>query len=301
MLDYGAIEAVAKVVETGSFEKAARALNVTPSAISQRIKNLEERIGVVLISRGNPCTATDKGEWLCRHIEHVGMLERELFNELPTLADPDAPQQRVTLHIATNADSLGSWFIKAISGFTKESRYLLNIAVDDQDHTAEWLRHGRVMAAVTALDRPVQGCRIVPLGILQYHATASPDLIQHYFSHGVSPQTLATAPMLTFNQKDRLQNLWVNENLGKNIPCPTHWLPATQSFVDACLEGMGWGMNPALLVKDHLASGKLAELISGTPLDVPLYWQVNRLAAERLEPLTRHVVNIARRNLVQVG
>lgn len=301
MLDYAAIEAVAKVVETGSFEKAARVLNVTPSAISQRIKNLEERIGVVLISRGNPCIATDEGEWLCRHIEQVGILETELFKQLPTLADPDAPQQRVTLHIATNADSLGSWFMEAISGFTKETRYLLNIAVDDQDHTAEWLRHGRVLAAVTALDKPVQGCRIIPLGILQYHATASPDFIQHYFLHGVSPQTMAMAPMLMFNQKDRLQNLWIRANLGTDIPCPTHWLPATQSFVEACLEGIGWGMNPALLVKDHLASGKLAELISDTPLNVPLYWQVNRLAADRLEPLTRHVVKIARRSLVQVG
>lgn len=83
MIDYSALKAVAMVVQTGTFEKAARALNVTPSAISQRVKHLEERLGVVLIERGSPCTATEKGDWLCRHIEQVGMLERELWRNYP--------------------------------------------------------------------------------------------------------------------------------------------------------------------------------------------------------------------------
>ncbi|SPZ33728.1 chromosome replication initiation inhibitor protein [Agrobacterium tumefaciens] len=61
MLDYPAMRAVALVAQTGSFEKAAQVLCVTPSAVSQRIKQLEERLGVVLIVRGNPCVATEKG------------------------------------------------------------------------------------------------------------------------------------------------------------------------------------------------------------------------------------------------
>src|SRR6516225_4832479 len=106
MLDYSALRAVAMVAQTGSFEKAAGVLNVTPSAVSQRVKQLEERLGAVLIARGSPCTATEKGEWLCRHLEHVGMLEAELLKHLPSLIDPTEPKQRTTLHIATNADSL---------------------------------------------------------------------------------------------------------------------------------------------------------------------------------------------------
>ncbi len=299
MLDYAALRAVSMVVQTGSFEKAALALHVTPSAISQRVKQLEERLGAVLILRGNPCTATEKGEWVCRHMEHVGMLETELFGQLPALLSPDQPGQQVTLHIATNADSLGTWFLNAISGFATEQHYLLNIAVDDQDHTAEWLQRGRVLAAVTSLEKPVQGCRVTPLGSLRYHATASPQFMARYFAGGVTEARLSQAPALTFNQKDRLQHQWVSNVFGAPVVHPTHWLPSTQSFVDAALLGMGWGMNPHALVAQHLASGRLLELVADTPLDIPLYWQVNRLAAERLKPLTQAVVDVARGVLVQ--
>lgn len=299
MIDYAALMAVAMIARTGSFEKAARALNVTPSAISQRVRQLEERLGAVLISRGNPCTATERGEWLCRHIEQVGMLEGELLHELPALASQTEPRQRVTLSIATNADSLGTWFLKAISAFARSSDYLLDIAVDDQDYTAEWLRHGRVLAAVTALARPVQGCRSIPLGILRYRATASPDFVARHFSTGVTRKAIEAAPSLTFNQKDRLQEQWVKERLAVNVTCPTHWLPSTQSFVEACLDGMGWGMNPVLLVEEHLHAGRLVELLPDTPLDIPLFWQVNRLAGERLSALTRAITATAGRELVQ--
>lgn len=297
MLDYPALSAVAAIVRTGSFEKAARALNVTPSAISQRVKNLEDRLGVVLIERGNPCVATDQGEWLCRHVEHVGMLESELLKTLPELADPKASQTPVTLHIATNADSLGTWFIPAAATFTARSSHLLKIAVDDQDHTAEWLQRGRVLAAITSLEKPVHGCRRTPLGALRYHATASPEFVARHFGEGVTARTLAAAPALTFNEKDRLQSRWIMQAVGRELTFLTHWLPSTQSFVDACLSGMGWGMNPALLVKEHLATGRLVELIPDTPLDIPLYWQVVRLATDQLRDLTREVVETARRNL----
>ncbi|NTE85701.1 LysR family transcriptional regulator ArgP [Agrobacterium rubi] len=299
MLDYAALRAVSFVVQTGSFEKAALALHVTPSAISQRVKQLEERLGTVLILRGNPCTATEKGEWVCRHMEHVGMLETELFGQLPALIAPDEPGQRVTLHIATNADSLGTWFLNAVSGFAANGDYLMNIAVDDQDHTADWLQRGRVLAAVTSLDKPVQGCRVTSLGSLRYHATASPQFMARHFAGGVTEAGLSQAPALTFNQKDRLQHVWVSKVFGAPVVHPSHWLPSTQSFVDAAMLGMGWGMNPDILVRDHLAAGRLVELMPETPLDIPLYWQVNRLAAERLKPLTQAVVDVARGVLVQ--
>jgi LysR family transcriptional regulator, chromosome initiation inhibitor len=297
MLDYAALRAVAAIVRTGSFEKAAGVLNVTPSAVSQRVKQLEERLGTVLIIRGTPCTATETGEWLCRHMENVGMLEGELLRHLPALAPPE-PHRRVTLHIATNADSLATWFLTAIANFSTRSPHLVNVAIDDEDHTAEWLRRGRVLAAVTGLDKPVQGCRRLPLGALRYRATASPDFMARHFPRGVTADALMTAPSLVFNQKDRLQSRWVREAMGVDLACPVHWLPSTQSFVDASLAGMGWGMNPEPLVHAHLKEGRLVELRKKTPLDIPLYWQVNRLADDRLADLTKAVVTAARQALL---
>ncbi|MFA1627541.1 LysR family transcriptional regulator ArgP [Rhizobium mongolense] len=298
MIDYSALRAVSAVVQAGSFEKAAGILNVTPSAVSQRVKQLEERLGIVLVARGTPCTATEKGEWLCRHMENVGMLEADLFEHLPALVDPAKPEPRVTLHIATNADSLGTWFLTAMSTFARRSAYLLNIAIDDEDHTAEWLRRGQVVAAVSSLEKPVQGCRRMFLGALRYHATASPDFVTRHFPQGVTAEAIGNAPALTFNQKDRLQSRWIRQVLGEDLSPPTHWLPSTQAFIEASLSGMGWGMNPAPLVREHLDSGRLVELIPETPLDVPLYWQMNRLAAERLVDLTREVMAVAKHHLL---
>jgi len=297
MIDYPALRAVATVAQTGSFEKAAKALNVTPSAVSQRVKLLEERLGAVLIERGAPCVATGRGAWLCRHMEHVGLLEKELMARLPGLAGPGEPG-RVTLNVATNADSLGTWFLPAVSAFAQSSEALLSLAVDDEDHTAEWLRRGRVLAAVTSLAKPVQGCRALALGALRYHATASPGFYARHFSAGATLESVGRTPALTFNPKDRLQDAWIRRTLGRSVAYPTHWLPSTQGFVDACLTGMGWGLNPAPLVREHLAAGRLVELVAGAVLDVPLYWQINRLAADRLADLTAAVVQTAARALI---
>ncbi|MBB3391546.1 LysR family transcriptional regulator (chromosome initiation inhibitor) [Rhizobium sp. BK275] len=298
MIDYPALRVLLAVVQTGSFEKAAAILNVTPSAVSQRIKQLEERLGTALVVRGTPCTATEKGDWLCRHMENVGMLESELLEHLPDLSDRDSPEQHVTLRIATSADSLGTWFLEAMADFSKTSNYLLNISVDDQDHTAEWLERGRVIAAVTSMEKPVAGCRRYSLGALRYHATASPEFVRRYFPDGVTPEALARAPSITFNQKDRLQADWIRRTFATDVNAPTHWLPATQGFLDAALLGIGWGMNPIHLTEPHIKAGRLVELISGTPLDVVLYWQISRLAADRLTGLTQKVIEVARRSLV---
>lgn len=298
MLDYPAMQAVSLVVRTGSFEKAAQALNVTPSAVSQRVKLLEERMGTVLVIRGQPCTATERGEWLCRHMEQLGLLEEELMARLPALAEPDQPQRRATLRIATNADSLGTWFLGAVAAFARRSTHLLDIAVDDQDHTAEWLRRGRVLAAVTALAKPIQGCRVTPLGSLRYLATASPDFVARHFPGGVTLEALSQAPSLVFNQKDRLQRQWMQLAFDASPDHPVHWVPSTQGFVDASLLGIGWCVNPELLVRDHIAAGRLHELVRGTSLDIPLFWQVNRIASDRLADLTHAMVETARQVLV---
>ena len=114
---------------------------------------------------------------------------------------------------------------------------------------------------------------------------------------GVTAEAIRNAPALTFNQKDGLQSSWVRQTFGADLDYPTHWLPSPQSFVEATLSGMAWGMNPIQLTRDHLASGRLVELVPGTPLDIPLHWQINRLAADRLAELTREIVTVAKRRL----
>lgn len=292
MLDYASLAAVATVAREGSFDRAARRLNVTTSAISQRVKSLEERLGTVLIARGQPCTATETGELICRHVERVGMLEQDLRGTLPQIAP--AGDSAATLRIAVNADSLGTWFIDALAQFTREEATLLDVVIEDQEHTIEMLRAGQVLAAVTSHAGAVQGCNSVALGRLRYHAVASPAFVKRYFSEGVNAATLSAAPSLRFNRKDRLQAQWMRRISRRDIEPPVHWLPSTQAFLDASLAGIGWAMNPAHLIDTHLTAGTLVELVPGKDLFVPLHWQCSRLHVPVLDRLTRAVIASAR-------
>jgi LysR family transcriptional regulator, chromosome initiation inhibitor len=65
------------VIELGSFDAAADRLHVTPSAVSQRIKALELRVGQVLVVREKPCTATSAGVPLLRFAAQTALLEAD--------------------------------------------------------------------------------------------------------------------------------------------------------------------------------------------------------------------------------
>ena len=295
MLDYSALSALSAVVREGSFERAARALNVTPSAVSQRIRLLEERIGCALVVREQPCRATEVGRRLCQHVDRVRLLEQDLEGAVPALAPEGIA--RVPLPVAVNADSLATWFAPAVAAFAAKAPVLMEIVVDDQDHTAEWLRSGAVLAAVTGSSRAATGCNSRPLGSMRYLPAASPDFMARHFADGVGAGSLARAPSLVFNPKDELQAQWAQRLCHRHVELPRHILPSSQAFVTATLAGMGWGLHPQALIAPHLKDGSLVELVPKTPLDVPLHWQHARAASSLLDGLTQHLVAGARRAL----
>jgi LysR family transcriptional regulator (chromosome initiation inhibitor) len=291
MIDPAQLAALAAVHRRGSFDLAATELHVTPSAISQRIKALEEAAGSLLIRRGQPCKATETGLRLIRHHDEIALLERTLAQDLPALAPGPT-----TLRIAVNADSLATWVIPALA---ETEGFLFDLVIDDQDVSQDWLRRGDVAAAITAHPGPLQGCDTVPLGALRYHATASPAYFRRWFPDGVTADALTKAPALTFSDKDRLQTQWAAARGLSRAALPTHRIASSQAFVDACLAGLAWGMNPAPLISDHLAAGRLVELVEETPLDVALHWPFTRLAAPALAPVTLAIHRAAARALVQ--
>ncbi len=299
MLDYASLSALAAVVREGSFERAARTLHVTPSAISQRVRLLEERAGCALVVRGQPCRATDAGRRLCHHVDRVHLLEQELQLTLPGLSPESVA--RVTLPVAVNADSLATWFAPAIASYAAAAPVLLDIAVDNEDHTTDWLRSGAVLAAVTATSRPATGANSSPIGAMRYLAVASPAFVQRHFAQGVGAGSLALAPSLVFNTKDDLQARWVRRVCHRQVELPKHALPSPHAFVAAGVAGMGWGMQPQALVAEQLQRGALVELVPDAPLDVPLYWQQARAASSLLDGMTRTVLAAARDALVQDG
>ncbi|WP_298847058.1 LysR family transcriptional regulator ArgP [uncultured Ruegeria sp.] len=291
LLDPHHLSALSAILRHGSFDAAAAELAVTPSAVSQRIKALEDRVGASLIHRGTPCTGTPAGLRIARYAEDVGLLEAQLARELTLEQEPGSARVR----IAVPADILATWFIDAMA---QVPDMLFDLVIDDQDHSADWLRRGEVSAAVTVGGQPVTGCDATALGVLRYLPTASPNFIDKWFKDGVTEETLGKAPCLIFNRKDGLQKAWIAQYTGSRLSAPSHFLPSSHGFVDAAIAGIGWGMNPSALVQNAVEQGLLRPIVPDTPLDVPLNWQIGRVLAPALKPLTQAVKYAAGRTLL---
>lgn len=278
MIDRAALAAFSAVLRTGSFEGAAGQLGVTQSAISQRIRTLEESLGTALVLRTRPAAPTEAGRRLMSHAEALGLLEGALLRDLG-LPAPDAP-----LRIAVTADSLATWVIPALA---KVEGVLFDLVIDDQDHSADLLRSGEVAGAITASDRPVPGCDALPLGRLTYIAFAAPGFVARHFADGVTPEALTRAPALTFNRKDGLQRAWAEAATGARVILPTHYIGSTHGITEAGLAGMGWGVNPEPMIAPLVAAGRLVDLDPAVRVETPLHWQVPRRMAGPLADVTR--------------
>jgi LysR family transcriptional regulator, chromosome initiation inhibitor len=272
------------VIEEGSFDAAARALHVTPSAVSQRIKALEQDVGQVLVRRVKPCEPTEAGQSLVRLAGQIALLEREA---LDAARGAPAGGGRTRLAVVVNADSLHTWFLRALAAVPSDLALSFDLHQDDQDHTADLLRAGTAMAAVTAQDVAVQGCRVEKLGAMRYLAVAAPGTFEDY----------ATSPMIVLNRKDRLQHRFLAAQTRRRLDPPIHYVPAAAAFVDAIRLGLGWGLVPEQIARDDIRAGRFVDLAPGRHLDVPLHWQYWRLQSAALTALTEAVKAVAAETL----
>ncbi|MGW6280514.1 LysR family transcriptional regulator ArgP [Kribbella sp. NPDC055071] len=281
------LETFAAVVDAGSFEAAAQRLRVTASAVSQRIKALESRLGQVVVMRGKPARPTEAGEALLRLARQVNLLELDAITAIRGTVDA------LRLPIAVNADSLNNWFLPAMLDLsqTHEARFLVH--QEDEEHSAEFLRNGTVLAAVTADPRPVQGCRVVPLGKMRYLPVATPEYAERWLNHKPLPDALAEAPIIIFNSKDVLQHRLIRKVTRRRLDPPTHGVPASGPFHQAVRIGLGWGMIEDEVAGPELAAGRLVEVAPGKYIDVPLYWQHWKLESGILDALTAAVLRAA--------
>jgi LysR family transcriptional regulator, chromosome initiation inhibitor len=279
------LAAFAAVLEEGSFDAAARRLSVTPSAISQRIKALEDRLGHVLVVRQAPCRPTPAGEQLRRRLQPMQALEAEALAEF--LPEKDATASMQTIAIAINDDSLETWFVAALARLHQRHGYLFDVRVDDQDHTLELLRTGAVLGAVTAEATPLQGCNVHALGAMRYQAICSPDFAARYFADGVDAAALARAPMMVFNRKDALQWRFVRRITRARLAPPMHYLPTAAGSIEAAARGLGWCLMAESLAAPALQAKKIVVFDPTRWLDIPLYWQHAAVRSSTLQQISQ--------------
>jgi LysR family transcriptional regulator (chromosome initiation inhibitor) len=178
--------------------------------------------------------------------------------------------------VAVNADSLTSWFLPGVADLLAQHRLLLDVVIDDQDHTHDALKSGDVTGCVTTLATAMRGCVAEPLGFMRYRCMAAPALIAQWTSLGgaVQPHQLLASPAVIFNRKDALQDAFLAQHLNlKNALYPRHFVPAVDAFEHALALGMGWGMVHDRLLDANHDRSLLAEVLPGRTVDVALYWQ----------------------------
>lgn len=285
MFDYKLLAALAAVVEQAGFERAAQVLGLSQSAVSQRIKLLEARVGQPVLVRTTPPGPTDIGRRLLNHVQQVRLLERDLQGQVPSLDEDGLPER---LRIALNADSLATWWAAAVSEFCIAHRLMLDLVVEDQEVGLKRMRAGEVAACVCASERPVAGARSVRLGAMRYLALASPAFIARHFPDGIEAARLIQAPVLVFGPDDTLQHRYL-ASLGLHDSFEHHLCPSSEGFVRMLEAGLGWGLVPDLQVCEQLHTGMLVDLLPGHSIEVPLYWHHWRNGGQFLNRLTEHL------------
>lgn len=293
-MDYKLLRALAVVVQEGGFEKGASKLNITQSAVSQRVRLLEEFTGQILISRTTPPTLTDRGQLLMKHYLQVQQLEGDLFESI-SLNSTDSYQP---ITIGINADSLATWFLPAMVEFLKRSRIAIELKIDDQEVTHNLLRTGTVMGCISSRELSIQGCSTHFLGEMVYLPLASPEFFNRYFKTGFMKEAVKNVPAVIFNRKDDLHFGFLREVLGVLIPdIPIHYIPSSEKFVDAIVNGLGYGMVPELQATQLLKSGRLIPLFPDYRMAVRLFWHCWNLKSSLLVQFTDELIKKSRQIL----
>ncbi len=299
--DPDALECLAAIVEEGGFERAAQRLSITQSAVSQRLRALEAQVGTVLIVRSRPLKATQAGQLLLKHTKMMRLLRADLERDLKELAPSSlgGSREEERISIAINADSIATWALGALSKLATEG-LPLEIITDDQDFTQEWLRSGQVLGCVTTLKLALRGCKVVPLGAMNYIAVAEPAYTAKHYPDGMTAYNFRATPFVAFNRKDDMQGEFVNHVFGlKRVALNQVFVPSSEGQVRAAIAGWGASVVPELIAREHIAAGRLVNIAPSKVLPIQLYWHCWNLESDVLDALTRSLLDAATLSLVR--
>ncbi len=290
LVDVAAARTIAAIAESGTFEAAAGRLQVTPSAVSQRVRALEAELGRPVLHRTRPVELTAAGLAVLRFARQLEQLSADLRAELAPEAIGPAP-----LTIVVNSDSLHTWALPPLAGLVDLVH--LEVLREDEAHSLALLREGAAAGAVTAEAEPVPGCSVERLGVMRYLAVCAPGYARRWFEGGVEATSLSVAPTVTYDRKDGLQRRCLTQLTRARIDPPSHYIPASAEYAEAIRLGMGWGMIPEIECREEVRVGELVRLGERAVVDVPLYWQQWRRSSALLREVGDTLREAARRVL----
>jgi LysR family transcriptional regulator, chromosome initiation inhibitor len=267
--------------------------------VSQRLRALESQVGTVLIVRSRPLKPTAAGQLMLKHAKMMRLLRADLEKDLKELAPSSTGSNREEerISVAINADSIASWALPALDALA-QGGLPIEIITDDQEFTHEWLREGEVLGCVTSLGQALRGCKMEPLGIMDYVAVANADFARQHCPKGLNAHNFHQLPFVAFNRKDHLQRSFVSQAFGlSSVKLKQLFVPSSEGQVRAVRAGWGISVLPELQVRDGIASGELVHLAPRHRIGVALHWHCWNLGSEVLDALSQALREAASRNL----
>lgn len=294
MFDYYALEALAAVVQERSFNRAAGRLFITQSAVSQRIRSLEESVGLPLIVRSPEIKPTPTGQQLLTHFRQVALLEESVRQKWPSKKKEGTP---FPISIAVNTESLSTWFIEAIRPVIKAGHFLVEILIDDQERTPILLQNGRAWGCISSVPHVPHGCVSTFLGEMIYRLVATPEFRGNNFKRGVSGATLLKAPAVVYGENDYMHRNFLCtcfKSYAKGRP-NLHFVPSPQGIVQFAVDGLGYALLPAVSIQGHhLNKRTLVDLMPERAFRLPLYWQTQELQTELTREMSQGIISHAK-------
>lgn len=282
-LPFGALRTLEAVVRLRGFSRAAEELNVTQSAVSQHVKQLEEWLGLpLLLRRGRTVAPTEAGAYLAA-------ATRDSFGTLAALCDDLRSQS----HVATKGILVASppgfaflWLLPRLLRFAQQHpEYTVNLATDGQSRD------------VATTDADI---------VIDYGKGEAPGLyVEHLMAEQMTPVCAPSIAARIKSMADLAHEVILLDRPDAGVQ-ESNWdiwaraaglapqtFKTTRTFgqanlvIQAAIDGHGWAMGRTPLVADALAAGKLVQ-----PFDIRVdarsgYWVLCRHETLDQVPVTQ--------------
>ena len=296
MFDYPYLETLRAVEKEGTYERAAQALGITRSAISQKISLLEDRWRTTATTR-KPVSLTKHGCRLCRHLDQVQLLEMKLMLSAGHLFDTSEIEPHA-IKLLFDTDLLPTGFLDNLLLYVEnQNDFEFEITRTAKDAIQMQTNPDSVLAAISSNWAQSANFHVHELGHQTFVAVAHPEFVAGHFASGFKPAAFRSAPCLTYGGTSDHSEQFLAQVFGFHIDTKSCRLHSNSGVLKACLKQKGWAVLPMVNISDSLKKGDLVELFPGRQFTVDLYFYLSRFIVDVLPEVATTVLQAANQNL----
>ncbi len=278
------IETLQAIAEAGSLVQAAAVLNMTPAALTARVKGLEEAVELKLFDRtATGMRLTKAGEAALEAARGVDRAVRDFADAMAAISTGEAGR------LSVGAVSTAKYFApKLIAAFVKaRPKVELRFLIGNRDATVESLRSGEVEIALSGRPPRDMAVETFPLGPHPYVLVAPPD---HRLAgkQGLCRADLAGEAFLfreVGSGSRSLFDAFIGETTIKRVQLGME-LGSNETIKQAVMAGLGIALLSAHTIAAEVQTGRLV-CLDVEELPIIRQWYVINRTDRALSPAAR--------------